>query len=42
MTDKEKKALIIILEFVEKWNKQDKDIRVAESAEVLWEVAEEV
>ena len=35
MTEKQKQALIIAIDFIERWNKQDEDKRVAEASEVL-------
>lgn len=35
MTKEQKKQLKIVLEFVERWNKQDKEVEVAEASRKL-------
>ncbi len=35
MNDKEIKALLVVLDFVERWNKGDEEKNVAESANIL-------
>lgn len=35
MTDKEIRALKTVLDFVERWNKQDKELEVAQAAREL-------
>ena len=41
MTKEQKQALTIIIDFVERWNKNDEDKRVAEASNVLEDFLEE-
>ena len=38
LEEEKDKALAIVLDFVERWNKQDKDKEVAEAAQVLQDI----
>ena len=40
-TSTQRRALIIVLEFVERWNKQDVDMESAEAKEILEEFLKE-
>ena len=38
MTQEQKNALILILDFVERWNKEDRELEVANAAIILEEL----
>ena len=38
LEEEKDKALVIVLDFVERWNKQDKDKEVAEAAQTLQDI----